>query len=470
MKLLDSRFRHRFAGGCAALLAAAIAQGASAQMMASDPSRPSTMLVFDVSNSMWGQIDGVSKIEIARDVIGDMLKEWDPDTDLGLIAYGHRKSGDCSDIENVIPVGRVDARSFADRVNGLTPRGKTPLTEAVREAADILNYRDTAATVILVSDGLESCNADPCALAEELERGGVNFTAHVIGFDVGRIKDQRQLSCLAEKTGGLYLTAENADELTTALKTVAAPPPPPPPPVLRLEAAEADTGPALSDGGIRWTVVKLDAEETVIDGEAMASPALEVGAGRYFARAEFGELAGGIEFDYSGEGDLTQRVVLTLVAQATLEAPPTIGAGAEFKVAWEGPDNQNDYITIVPANAEEKQHGNYTYTRDGSPLKLRAPDAPGQYELRYISGASRNTLGRLPIAVTAVEASLDAPPTIGAGAEMKVTWTGPDNQNDYITIVPAGEEEGRHGNYAYTRDGSPLKLRAPDEPGAYELR
>ena len=54
----------------------AVAAPAYGQMMAPDPSRPSTMLVFDVSNSMWGQIDGVSKIEIAREVIGDLLTEW----------------------------------------------------------------------------------------------------------------------------------------------------------------------------------------------------------------------------------------------------------------------------------------------------------------------------------------------------------------------------------------------------------
>ncbi len=464
-----SRLTTLLSAALTAATATAVSTQLSAQTMASDPSRPSTMLVFDVSNSMWGQIDGVSKIEIAREVIGGLLQGWDPDTDLGLIAYGHRKSGDCSDIENVIPVGKVYPEVFADQVNNLTPRGKTPLTDAVREAADVLNYRDTAATVILVSDGVESCNADPCALAEELERGGVNFTAHVVGFDVGRIKDQGQLSCLAEKTGGLYLTADNADELTEALQTVAAPPPPPPP-MLRLEAAESETGQPLNNGGVVWTVVNLDTEESVLVAEAKAAPSLEVGAGRYMARAELGELAGAVEFDYAGEADQTQRVVMKLVAQATLEAAPTAVAGSAIKVAWTGPDNQNDYITIVATGTEEGKHGNYAYTRKGTPANVRAPDEPGAYELRYSSGKTRATLGRLPITVTAAEAMLEAPPTVVAGSAIKVTWTGPDNQNDYITVVATGTEEGKHGNYAYTRKGSPANVRAPDTPGAYELR
>ena len=385
------------------------------------------------------------------------------------MAYGHRKPGDCTDIENVIPVGPVSPGSFSKMVNSLTPRGKTPLTEAVREAADVLNYRDTAATVILVSDGVESCNADPCALAEELERGGVNFTAHVVGFDVGRIKDQGQLSCLAEKTGGLYLTADNADELTTALKTVAAPAPPPPP-MLKLEAAESETGQPLSNSGIQWTVVKLDDEQTVLDGESMASPSLEVGGGRFFARAVLGELAGSVEFDYAGDADATQRVVMKLVAQAEMEAAASVVQGANIKVAWTGPDNQNDYITVVPPDADEGKYGPYGYTRNGDPADVRAPDKPGEYELRYSSGKTRKTLGRRPITVIAADITMEAPDQISAGSAIKVTWTGPDNFNDYITIVPADADEGKYTHYKYTRDGSPSDIRAPAEPGAYELR
>jgi Ca-activated chloride channel family protein len=90
--------------------------------------------------------------------------------------------------------------------------------------------------------------------------------------------------------------------------------------------------------------------------------------------------------------------------------------------------------------------------------------------LRYVSGQSRATLARLPIAVTAVTAELEAPPVVPAGGNVKIVWTGPDNQNDFITIVPAGTEEGKYGNYTYTRKGSPLDVKVPEEPGVYELR
>ncbi len=433
---------------------------------ATDPSRAATSLGFDVSNSMWGQIEGRSKIEIAREVIEDLLYDWDPDVDLGLVAYGHRRAGDCGDIQEVIPVGPVDPGSFSDIVNSLVPRGKTPLTEAVREAAEILNYRDTRATVILVSDGIESCNADPCALAKELERGGIDFTAHVIGFDVGRIKDQRQLSCLADDTGGRYLTADSAGELLSALRTIVAPPPP----MLRLEAAEAEHGPAIDDPSIRWTVIDLGSEEAILGGEAMAAPELDVEAGRYLARAEYGGGVGTIEFDYSGDADVLKRVVLVFAPLATLDGPEEAEAGSTFTVDWTGPDMKGDFIAIVEADTRDGAAGNYAYTRKGSPAEMRAPDTPGPHELRYVSAQTRNVIARLPITVIPAAASLEAAPAVVAGAFFKVTWDGPDNRSDFITIVPVGTEEGKSGNYNYTRKGSPLEVRAPDESGAYELR
>ena len=159
------------------LFTAALALSTPAMLLAQTAPGPDTIVVLDVSNSMWGQIDGVSKIEIAREVIADLLGDIDPSARFGLVAYGHREKASCQDIELVLPVGPLEAASFSAAVYNLTPRGRTPLTEAVRQAAEVLNYRDHPSRIILVSDGLESCNADPCALAAELARGGVDLTA-----------------------------------------------------------------------------------------------------------------------------------------------------------------------------------------------------------------------------------------------------------------------------------------------------
>ncbi len=177
-----------------------------------------TMIVLDASGSMWGQIDGEAKISIAKTVVGDVLVDWDRDTGLGLIAYGHRREGDCGDIETIVPVAKETAAAVSTKVKSLNPKGKTPITESMRQAAKALNYTESGATVILVSDGLETCNADPCALAKELEAEGIDFTAHIIGFGL-KEEEFKALQCIATETGGQYFTANTADELAGAFLT-----------------------------------------------------------------------------------------------------------------------------------------------------------------------------------------------------------------------------------------------------------
>ena len=210
----------------AAGLAAVLGLGAHAQT-AKPPTGPGqSLLVLDASGSMWGQIGGRAKIEIAREAVADMLANWPASQQLGLMAYGHRRKGDCSDIELLKSPASVDKAGFQQAVNALQPRGMTPISASVRMAAETLKVSERKATVILVSDGEETCHADPCALGQELEKLGVDFTAHVIGFDIDKNpKAKAELQCLASSTGGRYLDAKDAGELSAALKTVTAPPP-----------------------------------------------------------------------------------------------------------------------------------------------------------------------------------------------------------------------------------------------------
>jgi Ca-activated chloride channel family protein len=83
---------------------------------------------------------------------------------------------------------------------------------------------------------------------------------------------------------------------------------------------------------------------------------------------------------------------------------------------------------------------------------------------------TRAVLARAEITVVPVSASVTPPAEVAAGAEFEVPWEGPNSKGDFITIVPAGTREKQYGGYAYTRDGSPAKLRAPEKAGAYEIR
>lgn len=108
-----------FMGGAALSLTAANAHAEEAE-----PTSQSVMMVLDGSGSMWGQIDGTAKIEIARDVIGDLLGTWNENVELGVMAYGHRQKGQCSDIETLVNVGPVNKDAVMTKINAINPKGK----------------------------------------------------------------------------------------------------------------------------------------------------------------------------------------------------------------------------------------------------------------------------------------------------------------------------------------------------------
>lgn len=430
-----------------------------------------TIIVLDASGSMWGQIDGVSKIEIAREVLGDLLQDWDNQTPLGVVAYGHRREGDCTDIELIREVGPVDPATLVDQINAIMPRGRTPLTDAVRQAAEELRYQDEPATVVLLSDGIETCNADPCALSAELERAGIDFTAHVIGFDIEQ-DEAGQLSCIAENTGGQFLLAENAQQLGDALTTVTAAPPPAPAIItadITLRPVDADTGAALN--GVDWTVTDRINGNNLIsqDGIGILTATLE--EGEYLATAAMGTAEGQLDFTVVAEANASYDIPLIVVLpDATIEAPGEIPATSLFRVDWTGPNDTSDYVTIVEAGAPRNTYNDYERTTSGSPAEIAAPDGLGAYEIRYVHGQSGETLASQAVTLTPVSATLSAVAETVGGAAVTVDWTGPSSPNDYITIVEAGAPPGTYNDYERTTSGSPAEITAPDGIGNYEIR
>ncbi|MBX3598642.1 MAG: VWA domain-containing protein [Rhizobiaceae bacterium] len=180
-----------------------------------------TILIMDGSGSMWGQINGKPKLEIARESLRAVLKSTPPDLELGLMAYGHRQKGSCDDIELVIPPAKNTAAQINIAADQMKFLGKTPLSAAVKKAADDLKYAEEKATVVLITDGVETCSADPCALGKELEQTGADFTVHVVGF--GLTADEgKHVACLAENTGGKFIQASDAAQLEAALKAAVA--------------------------------------------------------------------------------------------------------------------------------------------------------------------------------------------------------------------------------------------------------
>lgn len=174
----------------------------------------------------------------------------------------------------------------------------------------------------------------------------------------------------------------------------------------------------------------------------------------------------------TGQGGkiIARRTVKITRPNVTLNAPSKAIAGADISVAWTGPANEGDYLTVVPQTSPDGHHANYTTLSGGSPAILKLPMETGDAELRYMTGRGAKVIGRQPIQIVAAEVSLSAAPSAPLNSLISVTWLGPANEGDYLTLVPRGAPDVQHGPYTLTNQGSPLKISALNEPGDAELR
>ncbi len=422
------------------------------------------MIVMDGSGSMWGQIDGVPKLAIARETLRSVLPGVPETTELGLIAYGHREKGNCSDIELVVPAATGTASQISEAVDNMSFLGKTPLSAAVQIAADELRYTEDKATVILITDGIETCSADVCALGNLLEQQGGDFTAHVVGFGLSA-EEGRQISCLAENTGGKFILAEDGAALEVALNEVVVAVMP----QVTFVAVDQDGNQVVTP--MDWKV-QVSGGDVIAEASNTDSMSSEIEAGKYMVLVSGPKVSGGMEFSVLEDaGNLTLQVPVEIeVLMATLGAPTSVVAGSVFEVVWTGPNDARDFITIVEPDAREGAYLNYAYANKGAPAEVMAPDGEGDFELRYVHGPTNKTLASLTIGVVAVSGTLEAPDSVAGGAEFEVVWTGPDSARDFITIVEKGANEGSYLNYAYTANGSPASITAPEDVGIYEIR
>ncbi|MDX8522182.1 vWA domain-containing protein [Mesorhizobium dulcispinae] len=224
------------------------------------------IIILDASGSMWAQIDGKPKLEIARESLRTVLQSVPADDEIGFMAYGHRQKGSCEDIELIVPPQAGSASAISAAADSMKFLGKTPLTAAVKQAAEALKYTEDKATVVLITDGLETCGGDPCALGKELKETGVDFTADVVGF--GLTADEgKQIACLAENTGGKYIQASDEKALQQALvETVAAPAPAPEP--APAPAPDPAPEPAKPEFNFTPSVVMAEGGDPITDGNA----------------------------------------------------------------------------------------------------------------------------------------------------------------------------------------------------------
>jgi len=453
------------------------------------PTAENVMLVLDVSGSMWGQIEGQAKITIARNAVKAMLEEWSGERQLGLIAYGHRKRGDCGDIEVVLPVDTLDSAQFSKIIAGLTPRGMTPLSASVKLAAEELKYSEQKATVILISDGIENCDLDPCELGKQLESSGIDFTTHVIGFDITEEDDQAKLRCLADNTGGVFVAADNAEELSGALAQTAqvkVPVATPEPEPVVMPDAEI-TAPESAIKGTEITV-ELDAPDG-LEGYLYLYPAgrdksisytrvWEADLGGYKPAtirmpAELGDYL--IRWEGKRREHLAETTLSVVDAEIQISVPEQAPLSTEISVEFEAPEGLGGYVYLYPAGRDKSvQYSKVREAKMGGyqPSSLRLPAQTGEYLVRWES-SKRENLAEARLQVIEAEVEITAPEKAVMGTEISVDIGAPEKMDGYIYLYPEGRDKSI--SYSKVREApaggyKPTKVRLPAVAGSFLLR
>ena len=169
----------------------------------------------------------VSRIDEARRALYRVLPQVARSRRIGLITYGPGPFERCNVKLNLRPTPNA-AERILSTVRSLQPAGRTPLTTAVEDAANVLDFRNRPGVVVLVTDGEETCSRSPCALARNLHAVAKALTIHVIAYrlEIGWDGQQGRLEtkCLSDYTSGLYVPVSSEEELVAALqKTLGCP-------------------------------------------------------------------------------------------------------------------------------------------------------------------------------------------------------------------------------------------------------
>ena len=136
----------------------------------------------------------------------------------GATVFDRSDKGACQDTQLVVPIGSDNRDELTSEIKKYKPYGETPIAYSLKQAAKDLGSKGQR-TIVLVSDGEETCVPDPCPIAKQLAAQGIDLKIDVVGFAV-KGKAESQLKCVAEEGNGTYYSADDTEELEESLSTL----------------------------------------------------------------------------------------------------------------------------------------------------------------------------------------------------------------------------------------------------------
>ncbi len=186
--------------------------------------RKNIEIILDASGSMKTAMGKETRWSVALDTLQQVLAQLPDDFNVGLRVYGHREASrsprTCTDSELVVPVVKINRQGILNRAKAFKPKGETPLVYSALQAPSDLKPVG-GGTVILITDGEESCKGDAVKAAADLKSSGLDIRLNIVGFALKNPKTQKELSGFAQATGGLFYSAESGEALGEALMLAA---------------------------------------------------------------------------------------------------------------------------------------------------------------------------------------------------------------------------------------------------------
>jgi hypothetical protein len=188
------------------------------------PPARNLVIVLDVSGSMNTKLGGTTRWVTALSTLKEVVAALPDDLNVGLRVYGHRYSSKsaqtCEDTELIVPIAPLDRDKIVAAASALKPRGETPLIQSSLQAVSDLHSLG-GGSIILITDGEESCKGDAKLAAAEIAASNVDVTLDIVGFTLTGKTAESELAGLAGSTGGRYYSAQDGAQLSRAVKLAA---------------------------------------------------------------------------------------------------------------------------------------------------------------------------------------------------------------------------------------------------------
>ncbi|MBN1414741.1 MAG: VWA domain-containing protein [Bacteroidales bacterium] len=185
------------------------------------PPETRILFIFDASQSMAGKWEKETKISIAQRVLIHIIDSLEglENVQMGLRIYGHQSPvppQDCKDTRLEVPFAKGNAPKIRQELRYIVPRGTTPIAYSLEQGgADFPPECDNCRNIIiLITDGIEACDGDACAVSYELQRRGIVLKPFIIGIGIDE-GFRQTFDCI-----GHYYNAINEEKFSEVMEVV----------------------------------------------------------------------------------------------------------------------------------------------------------------------------------------------------------------------------------------------------------